>query len=101
VHINTPKKQSSRKARKEQSYELDVVILNKDRGSCHNRQKPRAATSQAPIRNRQTRKVANFKVRNRYTNRGAFDSAKNHKRQHRKRQSVTAKREKSQTPKLV
>ena len=34
-------------------------------------------------------------------NRGAFDSAKNHKRQRRKRQSVTAKREKSQTPKSV
>ena len=33
--------------------------------------------------------------------RGAFDSAKNHKRQRRKRQSVTAKREKSQTPKIV
>jgi len=32
---------------------------------------------------------------------GAFDSAKNHKRQHRKRQSVTAKREKSQTPKFL
>jgi len=32
---------------------------------------------------------------------GAFDSAKNHKRQSRKRQSVTAKREKSQTPKFV
>jgi len=30
-----------------------------------------------------------------------FDSAKNHKRQRRKRQSVTAKREKSQTPKFV
>ena len=29
---------------------------------------------------------------------GAFDSAKNHKRQRRNRQSVTAKREKSQTP---
>ena len=29
---------------------------------------------------------------------GAFDSAKNHKRQRRKRQSVTAKQEKSQTP---
>ena len=36
-----------------------------------------------------------------YKNRGAFDSAKNHKRQRRKRQSVTAKREKSQTPKFV
>jgi len=33
--------------------------------------------------------------------RGAFDSAKNHKRQRRKRQSVTIKREKSQTPKFV
>ena len=33
--------------------------------------------------------------------RGAFDSAKIHKRQRRKRQSVTAKREKSQTPKFV
>jgi len=32
---------------------------------------------------------------------GAFDSAKIHKRQRRKRQSVTAKREKSQTPKFV
>ena len=32
---------------------------------------------------------------------GAFDSAKNHKRQRRKRQSVTAKPEKSQTPKFV
>jgi len=28
-------------------------------GSCHKRQKPRAPTPQAPIRNRQTRKVAN------------------------------------------
>jgi len=33
--------------------------------------------------------------------RGAFDSAKNNKRQRRKHQSVTAKREKSQTPKFV
>jgi len=33
--------------------------------------------------------------------RGAFDSAKNHKRQRRKRQSVTAEQEKSQTPKFV
>jgi len=32
---------------------------------------------------------------------GAFDSAKNHKPQRRKRQSVTPKREKSQTPKFV
>ena len=33
--------------------------------------------------------------------RGAFGSAKNHKRLRRKRQSVTAKREKSQTPTFV
>jgi len=33
--------------------------------------------------------------------RAAFDSAKNHERQRRKRQSVTAKREKSQTPKFA
>jgi len=32
---------------------------------------------------------------------GASDSAKNHKRQRRKRQSVIAKRGKSQTPKFV
>jgi len=32
---------------------------------------------------------------------GAFDSAKNHKRQRRKSQSVTAKREKPQTTKFV
>ena len=31
----------------------------------------------------------------------AVKSAKNHKRQRRKRQSVTAKREKSQTPKVL
>ena len=31
----------------------------------------------------------------------AVISAKNHKRQRRKRQSVTAKREKSQTPKVL
>jgi len=36
--------------------------------SCHKGQKPQAPTPQAPIRNRQTRKVANAKVRNRYTN---------------------------------
>jgi len=32
---------------------------------------------------------------------GAFDSAKNHKHQRRKRQYVTTKRAKSQTPKFV
>ena len=34
-------------------------------GSCHKRQKPQAPTPQAPIRNRQTRKVANAKGLNR------------------------------------
>jgi len=37
----------------------------------------------------------------RLKSRGAFDSAKNHKRQRHKRQPVTAKREKSQTPKVL
>jgi len=41
-----------------------------------------------------------FTIGKRY-GRGAFDSAENYKRQRRKRQSVTAKREKSQTPKFV
>jgi len=36
-----------------------------------------------------------------WESRGAFDSAKNHKRQRRKRQSVTTKWEKSQTPKVL
>jgi len=42
-----------------------------------------------------------MKIENTMTKWGAFGSAKNHKRQRRKRQSVTAKREKSQTPKFV
>ena len=37
-------------------------------GSCHKRQKPQAPTPQAPIRNRQTRKVANAKGLNHNTN---------------------------------
>jgi len=37
-------------------------------GSCHKRQKPQAPTPQAPVRNRQTRKVANAKVLYRNTN---------------------------------
>jgi len=37
-------------------------------GSCHKRQKAQAPTPQAPIRNRKTRKVANAKAHNRYTN---------------------------------
>ena len=37
-------------------------------GSYHKRQKPQAPTPQAPIRNRQTRKLANAKGLNRNTN---------------------------------
>jgi len=37
----------------------------KKQGSCHERQKPQAPTPQAPICNRQTRKVAYAKVLNR------------------------------------
>jgi len=37
-------------------------------GSCHKRQKPQAPTPQAPVRNHQTRKVANAKCINRNTN---------------------------------
>ena len=37
-------------------------------GSCHKYQKPQAPTPQAPIRNRQTRKVANAKGPYRNTN---------------------------------
>ena len=48
------------------------------------------------LRPKSTKKLINNNKR-----RGTFDSAKNHKRQRRKRQSVTAKREKSQTPKFV
>jgi len=40
-------------------------------------------------------------VSHNYFYRVAVISAKNHKRQRRKRQSVTAKREKSQTPKVL
>jgi len=38
------------------------------KGSCHKREKPQAPTPQAPIRNRQTRKVANAKGLNCNTN---------------------------------
>jgi len=40
----------------------------KNTGSGHKRQKPKAPTPHAPIRNRQTRKVANAKGLNRNTN---------------------------------
>jgi len=42
--------------------------LVKHEGKCHERQKPQAPTPQAPIRNRQTRKVANAKGLNRNAN---------------------------------
>jgi len=45
---------------------LEFLVLLLD--SCHKRQKPQAPTPQAPIRNRQTRKVANAKGLNRNTN---------------------------------
>jgi len=47
-----------------QRYTLKIECLLESSGSCHKRQKP-----QAPIRNRQTRKVANAKGLNRDTNR--------------------------------
>ena len=47
--------------------ELSIDVA--EQGSCHKRQKPQAPTPQAPIRNRQTRKVANAKgLINRNTN---------------------------------
>jgi len=46
------------------------VVSSEERflGSCHKRQKPQAPTPQAPLRNRQTRKVANAKGLKRNTN---------------------------------
>jgi len=48
------------------------MLISKDppreSGSCRKRQKPQAQTPQAPVRNRQTRKVANAKCLNRNTN---------------------------------
>ena len=44
---------------------IDATYRCSTRGSCHKRQKPQAPTPQAPIRNRQTRKVANVKGLNR------------------------------------
>jgi len=47
---------------------MAYLITSSRVGSCHKRQNPQAPTSQAPIRNRQTRKVANAKGLNRNTN---------------------------------
>jgi len=46
-------------------YSIFGIVI---RGSSHKRQKPQAPTPQAPIRNRQTRKVAMAKGLNRNTN---------------------------------
>ena len=45
-----------------------LLSFLKKLGSCHKRQKPQAPTPQTPVRNRQTRKVANAKGLNRNTN---------------------------------
>ena len=55
-------------AKSMESSRRDLLNDVAEQGSCHKRQKPRAPTSQAPIRNRQTRKVANAKSLNRNTN---------------------------------
>ena len=47
------------------------------------------------------KKVQEQVLKNNKNNRVAVISAKDHKRQRRKRQSVIAKREKSQTPKVL
>jgi len=49
------------------AYFMYVNLLHNS-GSCHKRQKPQAPTSQALIRNHQTREVANAKGLNRNTN---------------------------------
>ena len=55
-----------------QSYDaynyISLPLIPKQGGSFHKRQKPQAPTPQVPIRNRQTRKVANAKSLNRNTN---------------------------------
>jgi len=45
-----------------------IVTRFSETGSCHKRQKPQAPTPQMPVRNRQTRKVANAKGLHRNTN---------------------------------
>jgi len=43
--------------------EMNITQSRPHVGRCHKRQKPQAPTPQAPIRNRQTRKVANARKR--------------------------------------
>jgi len=69
---------SCRKCKLKMSARSDNIYVLSDRptykasifkgGSCHKRQKTQASTPQAPIRNHQTRKVANAKGLNRNTN---------------------------------
>jgi len=47
---------------------VSTYVVYRVSGSCHKRQKPQAPTPQAPLRNRQTRKVANAKGLHRNTN---------------------------------
>jgi len=49
-------------------FQLEALHSRFLTGSCHKRQKPQAPTPQAPIRNRQTKKVANAKILNRNIN---------------------------------
>jgi len=56
------------KFKRTKNYSLANNALDCAFGSFHKRQKPKAPTPQAPIRNRQTRKGANAKDLNRNTN---------------------------------
>ena len=62
----------SAKYRKRQRRKRQSVAAKREKshtpGSCHKRQKTQTPTPQALIRDRKTRKVANAKVHNRYTN---------------------------------
>jgi len=72
-----------------------LTLLDETNLTCHHCYIGKnAVTRPPPLKKKTTSYDTGFE-------KGAFDSAKNHKRQRRKRQSVTAKREKSQTPKFV
>ena len=64
----TTNKQIALKQLKDRLADLETEVSEFIRGSCQKRQKPQAPTPQAPIRNRQTRKVAHTKGLNRNTN---------------------------------
>jgi len=65
--INIPRRTVNTLKLKDIRNLLDLKIVLEKLGSCHKRQKPQASTPRMPIRNRQTRKVANAKVLNRNT----------------------------------